>query len=311
MTANNTPHRPLPVTPEEITAAVRRFLPDADGTRRLIRFSTAQVLEHFLLMLAFAMLALTGLAQTYHNSRLGGAVIAFFGSVEAMRQVHHSWAWLLGLLSAYHLLAHFVWNALSRRVSSIWFQADDWRNFRQWLRFALGFSAEPVRFGRFTLAEKITYWLTVILLLGLGGSGLGQGSSSWLVRILPAWAIPLAHIVHRWLAIAAVWLVVFWHGYDVLVRRRNWSIFSGQISLAEMEQDHLAEMEYLRLLLSLAEQKQEARQAAEQAESLAEAAGVEATPGARQPVEVPESEAPEAASELDVVENSAEEEIRA
>lgn len=305
----NHPSHRSPLTIEEAALAASRFVRGTDGTPQVIRFSTGQVLEHALLTLAFLMLALTGLAQTYHNTALGGAVIAFFGSVDAMRQVHHSWAWILGLLSVYHVLRNLFKTGIARRVASIWLSADDGQNLRQWVRFALGFSRETPRFGRFTPAEKITYWLTVILLLGLGGSGLGQGASSWWVRVLPAWAIPLAHIVHRSLAIAAVWLLLLWHGYDVLFRRRNGSMFTGQLSLADMEQDHPAELEYLRLASSLVAQTPE-KEPAEMAESLTGSAEEKENVTRQEPAQVPEGESAENHPQEETIQHSMAEDIQ-
>jgi len=43
----------------------------------------------------------------------------------------------------------------------------------------------------------------------------------------------------------AVLSIVFWHLYNVLIKHRNFSIFSGKISHKEMEEEHMLELERL------------------------------------------------------------------
>lgn len=223
----------------EAVDAAMRLRTDHRGRRYVNRFSTAKVIEHFVVTVAFIVLAITGFTQTYYNSALGSNVLAFFGGIDAVRQVHHAFAFILGFTFIYHLFNYLNDVFVFRRNGKMWLTRSE---LSQLLKFGL---SGQRRFERYTLAEKVSYWVLLICISILGFTGLLQAFPILAVRIFPGTVIPLAQIFHRWEAILGVVTVLVWHLYDVVLRKVNLSIFTGNMSMKTMEEDHPLELQYL------------------------------------------------------------------
>ncbi len=102
-----------------------------DGSRVFVRFTSAQRLEHQILIVTFAVLALTGLLQRYSAILPVGWVInGVFGGVETLRTLHHLAAVIFIIEAIYHLaLIMIVWFVKGER-GSMW---PYWQDFRQLL----------------------------------------------------------------------------------------------------------------------------------------------------------------------------------
>ena len=84
----------------------------ADGSRWFVRFSPVEILEHWLVLIAFTTLALTGLIQRYASLKvLSWTANTVFGGFEALHTVHHAAAVLFGALALFH----------AGRILTIWF----------------------------------------------------------------------------------------------------------------------------------------------------------------------------------------------
>ncbi len=76
--------------------------------RRIRRFSTYRIVEHLLLILLFATLALTGLPQKFHQVGICQSLILLIGGIDMARIIHH-WAGVLFLLLAVeHIAVNFI-----------------------------------------------------------------------------------------------------------------------------------------------------------------------------------------------------------
>lgn len=247
MSANKTrtsPRRPKPYTFQiswrDAVEAAMRLRTDHKGRRYVNRFSTAAAIEHFVLLLSFVILGITGFAQTFYNTALGSHTLELFGGIDSLRQVHHAFAFILGISVGYHLLNYANDLIVYRHSGGMWFDHADWS-----LLFRLGRSKKPTEFGRYTFAEKISYWATAFAILTLGASGLAQLFPIWVSEVLPGRAVPAAKLTHFWMAVLLAAVVLVWHAYDVLIRKVNLSILTGNMSIKDMEEDHPLELHYL------------------------------------------------------------------
>ena len=75
------------------------------GEPTVERFSLAQRVEHFVLLLSFNILALTGLPQKYAATDWARRLIAMFGGIETTRLIHRTLAVILMAQGLYHLVA--------------------------------------------------------------------------------------------------------------------------------------------------------------------------------------------------------------
>jgi cytochrome b subunit of formate dehydrogenase len=60
-----------------------------EANQRILRFSIFERVEHFVLVLSFTTLAVTGLPQKYALFPFSQAVIGFLGGIETTRIIHH------------------------------------------------------------------------------------------------------------------------------------------------------------------------------------------------------------------------------
>jgi cytochrome b subunit of formate dehydrogenase len=220
--------------------AAMRLRTDHRGRRYVNRFTTAKVIEHFVVTISVIALALTGFTQTYYSSAVGSNVLAFFGGIDIVRQVHHIFAFILGFTFIYHLFNYLNDVFVFRRSGRLWFTRDD-----VLMLLKLGGSRKPIRFDRYTLNEKVSYWLLLMCIMVLGTTGLIQAFPITAIKVLPGTIVPFARIFHHWVSILCVLTVVIWHLYDVVLRKFNLSIFTGNLSIKNMEQDHPLELQYL------------------------------------------------------------------
>jgi hypothetical protein len=64
-------------------------------------------------------------------------------------------------------------------------------------------------------------------------------------NFFPGELIPVALSAHGWEAVLAAASIVIWHLYNVLVKHRNVSMFTGTLSHKIMEEEHALELERL------------------------------------------------------------------
>jgi len=229
----------------EAMEAASRFRLAEDGTRYVVRFTTEQRIQHWILLLSFTTLGITGLAQTFYNTPLGNFILLACGGIDSARQIHHVAAFIFGVEALYHFAISIYEMFVYRRISRIWPDWSDFTGLIDMLKLNLGLSRAHPRFDRFNFEEKAEYWALIWGTIVMGATGLIQGFPLQVTSVLPGWIIPVAHAFHRWEAILAVLAILTWHLYHTLIKTRNFSIFNGLMSMAQMEEEHPLELAYL------------------------------------------------------------------
>ncbi len=233
------------VSRRQLIEAASRLRRDVNGELYVVRFSLSQRVEHMLLLISFIMLAVTGLAQRYAESALGTLLLRLLGGIETSRQIHHIFALLFFLQSVYHLLV-FVYDLfVKRQRSEIMPSPEDLKHLGEMIRYNLGRSDKHPHFGRYTFEEKMEYWALVWGALVMGLTGAMQWFPTIVTRWLPGSVIPIARAIHGWEAVLAAATIAVWHSYHVLIKTRNTSMFTGKMSIAQMEEEHPAELEFI------------------------------------------------------------------
>lgn len=214
-----------------------------DNERQYLRFNRSDRLQHALLLISFTLLALTGLPQKYADARVSIALIRLLGGIERTRQIHHTAAVVLILLSIFHLVAVGYRVFVLRVGLSMLPTLQDFRDFVQAIRYNLNWSTQRPRFPRYNFIEKLEYWAVVwgTVLMTLTGYILWNPILA--TRYLPGEVIPAAKTVHGLEALLAVLSIITWHSYFVHFTRFNKSIFTGHLSQEEMEEEHAGELE--------------------------------------------------------------------
>jgi len=218
----------------------------ADGSRWFVRFSQVEILEHWLVLIAFTTLGLTGLAQRYAGlNSLAWTINSIFGGIEALRTIHKMGAILFGALSLFH----------AGRILTIWFvkrepgsmlpRAGTGSDLLKMIQYNLGLIKQRPQFDRFTIEEKLGYWATVIFALAMCLTGLILWFPTDVTRLFPGDVIPIARSIHGLTAILAIAGVLIWHLYYTVFKERNTSIFTGLMSEQAMRESHSLELKRL------------------------------------------------------------------
>lgn len=80
----------------------------------------------------------------------------------------------------------------------------------------------------------------------MGVTGIIQMFPAQLTLFLPAgWVIPVSRTLHFWQAILMVFAVLIWHSYHAVIKKKNLSIFNGNMTVEEMKEEHPLELAYL------------------------------------------------------------------
>jgi len=235
-----------PVSKREAVDALKRMGPVQNGRQELIRFTLWQRLEHLILMITFSVLAVTGLSQTFDNLASVRQLELLLGGLEGVQQIHHLFGLILCGLAIFHALNILDSFFVRQEPGKMLPQKSDFEHFLQY--FTL--KKLPL-FERYSFDEKFVYWVTLIAVGVLSVTGLSMWFPAWVTIVLPGSFFPYAVVIHRWQTIFVVIVILVLHIYQVLLRKKNFSIFTGRISIEDMLEDHPVELAYLEKLSAL------------------------------------------------------------
>lgn len=215
---------------------------------RYTRFKRSDRVQHAVMLASFLVLTITGLPQKYiyRNNHYLDDLIDLMGGLEAVRVVHRWAATVLMLVTVYHLLAA-AHRVLVRRVSlSMLPRYHDVVHAWQAVRYNVGRAAARPRMDRFTWEEKLEYWSLIWGTIVMIVTGFMLWNPVATARFLPGEFIPAAQVVHGGEALLAILAVLVWHFYSVHLRQFNRSMFTGDMTEAEMEHEHPLELERIK-----------------------------------------------------------------
>ena len=234
----------------------RRFPPSkrpaADGLEpESERLSLNQRIQHWLLITTFITLMVTGLPLTTPTWSVSRTLVSFLGGMGPRAIIHRTAAVVLIGLVGYHLLYVLFSRRGYRDFWELMPQLQDGRDLLRMLRFYLGFSRVPARFGRYNFIEKFEYlavgWGSVIMIT----TGLLLWAPGITMSLLPKLVMDVALVTHGWEAIMAFLAIIIWHMYNV---HFNPSVFpmsrvwlTGRISLHELKENHPLEYDRMQL----------------------------------------------------------------
>lgn len=207
------------------------------------RFSASDRMEHFVLIISFTMLGVTGLPQRYGDVELAKQFIDLLGGIESVRVMHRFFAVMLMAVSIYHGGA-VSYKLFVRRVRlSMIPSLTDLRHAWQYFLYNLGLRKEHPKMPRFNFGEKAEYlavvWGTLLMVI----TGFMLWNPVVTARFISGEVIPAARAAHSAEAFLAIAAIVIWHMYNVHIKRFNRAIFTGQISYEAMEEEHALELE--------------------------------------------------------------------
>jgi formate dehydrogenase gamma subunit len=214
----------------------------AATVRTYERFPLARRIEHWVMMLSFTILAITGLPQRFSSSPISIAFVGILGGIETLRTIHHIAAIVMMLGTAWHLLVFGYLSYVRRTRLTMLPTLQDMKDGWQALMYNIGRTKTPPQLGRYTFEEKMEYWAFVWGAIIMGLTGFMMWNPLTTARFLPGEVIPAAKAAHGGEALLAVLAIIVWHMYGVHIKRFNRSMFTGKLTEEEMLHEHPLEL---------------------------------------------------------------------
>lgn len=211
-------------------------------TKAYMRFPIARRIEHWVMMLSFTLLGLTGLPQRFPNAGLSQAILSGLGGIEALRNIHHISAIVMMFGTAWHILVMGYSVFVLRDKMSMLPTLQDAKDGIQALLYNIGFAKTYPQMGRYTFEEKMEYWAFVWGAFVMGATGFMMWNPITATQYLPGEFVPAAKAAHGNEAVLAVLAIIIWHMYGVHIKRFNKAMFTGNQTEAEMLHEHPLEL---------------------------------------------------------------------
>jgi formate dehydrogenase subunit gamma len=214
-----------------------------------IRFSRRQRLEHFLVMVLFLLLAVTGFPQKFFDMGWSQWAIVHLGGIDRVRWLHRVSGICFTVVAALHLAVILALAAGKRIELNMIPTKKDFRDAITTLRYYLGLSERQARFDRYEYRQKFEYWGLILGGLLMISTGFILYYPIFWTGFLPGEVIPAANVAHSSEGLLAFLIVIIWHIYNAHLNPDVFpfdpSIFTGRISEERMEKEHPLEYERL------------------------------------------------------------------
>lgn len=211
-------------------------------TQTYLRFPLARRIEHWMMMLSFTVLGLTGLPQRFPDAGLSQAILGALGGIEGLRTIHHTAAIVMMFGTAWHILVMGYSVFVLRDKMSMLPTLQDAKDAIQALLYNIGLAKTYPQMGRYTFEEKMEYWAFVWGAVVMGITGFMMWNPITATRYLPGEFVPAAKAAHGNEAVLAVLAIIIWHMYGVHIKRFNKAMFTGRMTEEEMLHEHPLEL---------------------------------------------------------------------
>jgi cytochrome b subunit of formate dehydrogenase len=224
--------------------------PTTPDQKPVVRFSVLQRILHFLVMIGFTGLALTGFSMKFSAQGWARGVAYVLGAIGPLGSWHRFFAAMTYALVLAHLLWFFYFKyTLKGRLlgpDSILLRRKDFKDLWQHLGYFIGRAGMP-RFDRFSYFEKLDYWAVFIGMNTMGLTGLVLWYPEFFTVLIPGTFINLAQVLHLYEAILAVALKFVVHIISAHFRPEIYpadkAIFTGKVTPERMRKEHPGEWE--------------------------------------------------------------------
>ncbi len=206
------------------------------------RFSISQRIEHWILVLSFTLLAVTGLPQKFAGDGWAEFMIAALGGIETVRAIHHIAAAILLVEAAFHAIVIAYKMFVLRVRWTIFPGMQDAQDAIAAVQYNLGLRVKPPMYDRYSFVEKAEYWALIWGTAIMALTGFMLWNPIITSHFFQGDVIPAAKAAHGAEAILAVLAIIVWHLYNVHIKTINKAMFNGKLSAHEMQEEHGAEL---------------------------------------------------------------------
>jgi formate dehydrogenase gamma subunit len=197
-------------------AKLVRGKPRHETGEKVVRMNLHFRIAHWLVMLSFPVLVVTGFALKYPGAWWVAPIIHWEGRFPLRGTIHRIAAVVLIGSLLYHLI-HLIRSRRDRAIlRGLLPSLQDMRDMWGVIRYNLGLSHERPTFGKFNYVEKVEYWAFIWGMAVMTVSGLMLWFINFTLRYLPKWTADAATAVHFYEAVLATLAILVWHFYFVI-----------------------------------------------------------------------------------------------
>ena len=221
------------------------------GERLFTRFNQLEIIEHWLLMVNFFVLAVTGLLEMFaHNRISAGIITVVFDDIDKVRGIHNLAALFFTALAVEHAVRVVVKWFVKNEPPVLMPQRTDFRDFLSIWKYNLGRNIPRPEFARFNIDQKFTYWTVAIFSAVMLLTSMIMWFQIEVARWMPEAVLPM-RTLHELTGFLAVVTMLPWHLYHTVLKEWNPSIFTGSLDEKTIRRKHL--LEYRQILAALDE----------------------------------------------------------
>jgi cytochrome b subunit of formate dehydrogenase len=232
---------------------------DKSQTQFIQRFSIFPRFLHFLVIVSFLTLAVTGMALKFASERWAEFIADFFGSFMILGALHR----LMAIVTFTYFGLTFIlmyqnWRKSGKTLVQFVLHKDsmvpnlnDAKELLQTFKWFFGLGPQP-NYGRWTYWEKFDFMAVFWGVAVIGGTGLCLWFPETFTKVIPGYWINIATIIHSDEALLATGFIFTIHFFNTHLRPEKFPmdpvIFTGTMPLEELK--HERPREYAELFES-------------------------------------------------------------
>ncbi|MFQ6008605.1 MAG: cytochrome c3 family protein [Candidatus Zixiibacteriota bacterium] len=217
--------------------------------KQIRRMTHNEVWQHWLLMITFIVLVITGFSLRYSRSWWVDLLFGWEGGFPLRGVIHRVAAVLFTLTTVWHVI--YLSGKRGRQfLRDMWPTATDFKQFFQMIAFNLGFKVTKPIFGRFCYIEKAEYWALVWGAVVMIITGFFLWFDNVAVQWFPKGFLDVMLVIHYYEAWLAFLAILIWHMYSTIfsptVYPMNPSWIDGKMPLEMYKHEHAGDPELQR-----------------------------------------------------------------
>lgn len=244
-------------------ALARKVMEHSEGHKALIRMTPHQRVQHWMLVVTFVLLVLTGMPIKFANAPWASWLTNLLGGLTITRNIHRVSGVLLMVAFVYHLgylAVAFVERVRQARAagnrdplwkfainSPMFVSLPDIRMFGQLFGFLLFLRKHRPHFGHFNVLQKFEYWAVFWGIPVMGLSGLALWGSAGISEYVSGRILNFAFIIHSDEAYLAFTYIAVVHMFSVILAPAVFPLstgtLTGEVPPEEIAEAHLGQLE--------------------------------------------------------------------
>lgn len=223
---------------------------NSNGLKYYERLTLNQRVQHWVLIVSFMTLVLTGLPLKYPESPMSSVAVQAVGGFAVRTILHRIAAVILIMLTGYHIFYTLFSKRGRAEMMALLPNIKDGFDAVKMTLFYIGLYPKPPKFDRYNFIEKFEYlavgWGSVVMI----GTGLALWFEEQAMTYLPKWVLDVARIIHSYEGLLAFLAIIIWHFYhvhlnpEVFPMSRIW--LDGKISEHDLKEHHPLEYERIK-----------------------------------------------------------------